>query len=60
VLNVLSGVGRAGLAVVQSSPGAARERQRHVLDQLVANGYLTRAQAQAAYTAPLPSVSRSS
>jgi penicillin-binding protein 1A len=32
----------------------AKLRQRHVLDQLVANHYLTRAQADAAYTAALP------
>jgi penicillin-binding protein 1A len=32
----------------------ARERERHVLDQLVANGYRTRAQAAAAYAARLP------
>ncbi len=31
----------------------ARERQRHVLDQLVANHYLSSAQARAAYRAPL-------
>ena len=32
----------------------ARERQRHVLDQLVANGHLTPAQAAAAYRSGLP------
>ena len=32
----------------------AKERQRHVLDQLVANNYLTDAQADAAYVQPLP------
>jgi penicillin-binding protein 1A len=32
----------------------AKLRQRHVLDQLVANHYLSRAQADAAYTAALP------
>jgi membrane peptidoglycan carboxypeptidase len=32
----------------------ARERQRHVLDQLVVNNYLTRAQATAAYADTLP------
>ncbi len=32
----------------------AKERQRHVLDQLVVNHYLTAAQAKAAYDAPLP------
>jgi membrane peptidoglycan carboxypeptidase len=31
----------------------ARQRQRHVLDQLVVNHYLTSAQADAAYAAPL-------
>jgi membrane peptidoglycan carboxypeptidase len=31
----------------------AKRRQRHVLDQLVANHYLTRRQAQAAYLQPL-------
>ena len=31
----------------------ARERQRHVLDQLVANGYLTAAAADAAFREPL-------
>ncbi len=31
----------------------ARQRQRHVLDQLVANGYLTRGQANAAFREPL-------
>jgi penicillin-binding protein 1A len=33
--------------------GLARARQRHVLDQLVDNHYLTRQQADAAYRAPL-------
>jgi penicillin-binding protein 1A len=32
----------------------AKQRQRHVLDQLVANHYLTSAQAEAAYESPLP------
>lgn len=32
----------------------AKSRQRHVLDRLVANHYLTPAQATAAYDAPLP------
>ena len=32
----------------------AKLRQRHVLDQLVANHFLTRSQADAAYAAPLP------
>lgn len=32
----------------------AKERQRHVLDQLMANRYLSAAQANAAYMAPLP------
>lgn len=32
----------------------AKERQRHVLDQLVVNHFLTRAQANAAYAAALP------
>jgi membrane peptidoglycan carboxypeptidase len=32
----------------------ARLRQRHVLDQLVANGYLTSAEADAAFREPLP------
>jgi penicillin-binding protein 1A len=32
----------------------AKERQRHVLDQLVANGYISDAQADAAYVQPLP------
>jgi membrane peptidoglycan carboxypeptidase len=32
----------------------ARQRQRHVLDRLVATGVLTAAQADAAYRAPLP------
>lgn len=32
----------------------ARQRQRHVLDQLVANGYLTAAAADAAFREPLP------
>lgn len=31
----------------------AKQRQRHVLDQLVANGYLTAAQANAAFREPL-------
>lgn len=31
----------------------AKERQRHVLDQLAANGYITARQADAAYRAPL-------
>jgi penicillin-binding protein 1A len=34
--------------------GLARERQRHVLDQLVTNGYLTPAEADAAFREPLP------
>jgi membrane peptidoglycan carboxypeptidase len=32
----------------------ARQRQRHVLDQLVVNGYLTAAAADAAFREPLP------
>jgi membrane peptidoglycan carboxypeptidase len=32
----------------------AKERQRHVLEQLVANGYLTRTEANAAFAEPLP------
>jgi membrane peptidoglycan carboxypeptidase len=32
----------------------ARERQHHVLDQLVVNGYLSAAAADAAFTEPLP------
>ena len=32
----------------------AKQRQQHVLNQLVTNGYLTRTQANAAYAAPLP------
>jgi penicillin-binding protein 1A len=32
----------------------ARLRQRHVLDQLVANGYLSTAEADAAFREPLP------
>ena len=32
----------------------AKQRQRHVLDQLISNHYLTPAQADAAFTAPLP------
>lgn len=32
----------------------ARRRQRHVLDQLVVNGHLTSAQADAAFREPLP------
>ena len=32
----------------------ARLRQRHVLDQLVVNHYLTAAQANAAFRQPLP------
>jgi membrane peptidoglycan carboxypeptidase len=31
-----------------------KQRQRHVLDQLVANGYLSARKAQVAYRAPLP------
>ena len=31
----------------------AKQRQRHVLDQLVVNHYLTAAQADAAYAEPL-------
>jgi membrane peptidoglycan carboxypeptidase len=31
----------------------AKQRQRHVLDRLVVNDYLTRAEADAAYAAPL-------
>jgi membrane peptidoglycan carboxypeptidase len=31
----------------------AKERQHHVLDRLVANGYLTKAEANAAYAQPL-------
>jgi membrane peptidoglycan carboxypeptidase len=33
---------------------SAKRRQRHVLDQLVRNHYLTKAQADASYRAPLP------
>jgi Transglycosylase len=32
----------------------AKQRQRHVLDQLVANHFMTRAQADAAFRTPLP------
>ncbi len=32
----------------------AKQRQRHVLDQLAVNHYLTRAQADKAYQATLP------
>ena len=35
-------------------PALAKARQRHVLSQLVANGYLTPARAEAAYDARLP------
>ncbi len=35
-------------------PRLARLRQRHVLDQLVVNGHLTSAQADAAFREPLP------
>jgi membrane peptidoglycan carboxypeptidase len=34
--------------------GLARERQRHVLDQLVVNGHLTEAEAGRAFREPLP------
>jgi penicillin-binding protein 1A len=36
-----------------SSLPLARDRQRHVLDRMVESGYVTRAQADAAYDAPL-------
>jgi membrane peptidoglycan carboxypeptidase len=36
-----------------ADPALARQRRHHVLDQLVANGYLTARQAQAADDAPL-------
>ena len=34
--------------------GMGKQRQRHVLDQLVANGYLSEANADVAYRVPLP------
>ena len=34
--------------------GTGKQRQRHVLDQLVTNGYLSGAKADVAYRAPLP------
>jgi membrane peptidoglycan carboxypeptidase len=37
-----------------ADPALARQRRHHVLDQLVANGYLTPRQAQDANDAPLP------
>ena len=38
----------------EATSGLARERQRHVLDQLVANGHLTAAGADRAFEKPLP------
>ena len=36
-----------------SNPALATDRERHVLDRMVESGYITPAQAQAAYAAPL-------
>lgn len=53
--SLLAGLPQAPSAYdpVQHLP-LARLRQRHVLDQLVANGYLTSAEADAAFREPLP------
>ena len=52
--------GALGLFAVRRSSARARERQRHVLDRMVASGYITRAQARLRRSAPLRTDRRTS